>query len=136
MDFNQMREIVQELNVNTNFLTYAVLIGIMADFATGIAKGYKTDGKVSSSKLRSGGFKKAGMILVVFLSYGLSLLFNDTRHIIFNTIQIYYVYTESVSIIENLIELGVDVPWPLRKILGDKKHSLEEPEDEEYDHQI
>ena len=107
-------------------LTVAVLIGIVLDFATGIAKGYKADHKVSSSKLRDGGFKKAGIVLVIFLAYGLSVLFGDTSHLIFNSVQLYYLYTELVSIIENLVALGVDAPPWLRKLLGEKKNEVDQ----------
>ena len=106
-------------------LTVAVLIGIVLDFATGIAKGYKADHKVSSSKLRDGGFKKAGIVLVIFLAYGLSVLLGDTSHLIFNSVQLYYLYTELVSIIENLVALGVDAPPWLRKLLGEKKNEVD-----------
>ena len=107
-------------------LTVAVLIGIVLDFATGIAKGYKADHKVSSSKLRDGGFKKAGIVLVIFLAYGLSVLFGDTSQLIFNSVQLYYLYTELVSIIENLVALGVDAPPWLRKLLGEKKNEVDQ----------
>lgn len=125
-EIQQLQSVFEGFELNANLLTWGVLLGILADFATGIAKGYKADGKISSSKLRDGGFKKAGMMLVVFLSYGLSMLFNDSRHIIFNSVQAYYIYTELVSLIENLICLGVDVPWILRKIIGDKKEDEHE----------
>ncbi len=120
-EMQQLQNLFNGLTLNVNLLTWAVVLGILLDFATGIAKGYKTDGRVSSSKLRDGGFKKAGIVLVVLLAYGLSALFGDTSRIIFNSVQSYYVYTELVSIIENLICLGVEVPWILRKILGEKR---------------
>lgn len=130
-EFQEIQNIISSMNINTNILTWAVLIGIMVDFITGIAKGYKTGQKISSSKLRDGSFKKAGIILVILLSYELSLLFNDNHRIIFNGVQLYYFYMETVSIMENLIEIGVDVPWVLRKALGDKKSELLNGEDNE-----
>ena len=97
------------------------MLGIVADFATGIVKGYKADGEIISKKLRDGGFKKAGIVFVVIMAYGLSMLFGDRSHIIFNSVQAYYVYTELVSILENLLAVGVPLPKVLKNVLGSKK---------------
>lgn len=120
-DVQTLENIFEGFTLNTNLLTYALLIGIVSDFATGIFKGYKADGEIISKKLRDGGFKKAGIVFVVIMAYGLSMLFGDTSHIIFNSVQAYYVYTELVSILENLAAVGVPLPKILRNILGNKK---------------
>ena len=120
-DIQTLENIFEVFTLNTNLLTYALLIGIVSDFATGIFKGYKADGEIISQKLRDGGFKKAGIVFVVIMAYGLSMLFGDTSHIIFNGVQAYYVYTELVSILENLAAVGVPLPKVLRNILGNKK---------------
>ncbi len=119
-ELEQLQSLFGNLHLNTNFLTYGVVFGIILDFITGLLKGYKKDGEISSSKLRDGGFKKAGIILVIVLSYGLSLLFNDQSHIIFNSVQAYYLYTELISILENLVDLNVSLPPIIKKILGNK----------------
>ena len=120
-DIQTLENIFEGFTLNTNLLTYALLIGIVSDFATGIFKGYKADGEIISQKLRDGGFKKAGIVFVVIMAYGLSMLFGDTSHIIFNSVQAYYVYTELVSILENLVAVGVPLPKVLKNILGNKK---------------
>ena len=120
-DIQTLENIFEGFTLNTNLLTYALLIGIVSDFATGIFKGYKADGEIISQKLRDGGFKKAGIVFVVIMAYGLSMLFGDTSHIIFNSVQAYYMYTELVSILENLAAVGVPLPKVLRNILGNKK---------------
>lgn len=120
-DIQILENIFEGFTLNTNLLTYALLIGIVSDFATGIFKGYKADGEIISQKLRDGGFKKAGIVFVVIMAYGLSMLFGDTSHVIFNSVQAYYVYTELVSILENLAAVGVPLPKMLRNILGNKK---------------
>lgn len=102
-------------------LWLALVFGIVTDFATGIAKAYKTDGKISSSKLRDGGFKKCGMVLVCIMSLGLSEFFSDTYFIISNSVLCYYVYTELISVTENLNSLGVSLPPIFKKLLGDEK---------------
>ena len=113
-----LESIFEGFTLNTNCLTWALLFGMVLDFATGIAKGYKTEGKPSSAKLRCGGFKKAGIVMVVLLSYGLSLLFTDSNRIIFNSVQCYYIYMELISILENLTELDVKLPKLLKMVLG------------------
>lgn len=120
-DIQTLESIFEGFTLNTNLLTYAVLAGIVSDFATGIFKGYKADGEIISQKLRDGGFKKAGIVFVVIMAYGLSMLFGDKSHIIFNSVQAYYVYTELVSILENLVAVGVPLPKVLKNILGNKK---------------
>ena len=109
-DMTMLQNLFKGFTLNTNFLTWALLIGIVIDFVTGIAKGYKLEGKPSSKKLRNGGFKKAGIVLVVVMSYCLSILFTDTSRIIFNSVQCYYIYMELISTLENLDELGVRLP--------------------------
>ena len=120
-DIQVLDNIFEGFTLNTNLLTYAVMLGIVADFATGIVKGYKADGEIIWKKLRDGGFKKAGMVFVVIMAYGLSMLFGDRSHIIFNSVQAYYVYTELVSILENLLAVGVPLPRVLKNVLGNKK---------------
>ena len=51
----------------------------------------------------------------------LSLMFNDRNFLIYHSVQAYYIYTELVSILENLEDLGVKLPRVLEKILGKKK---------------
>ena len=120
-DLQILESVFEGFTLNTNLLTYAVMLGIVADFVTGIVKGYKADGEIISKKLRDGGFKKAGIVFVVIMAYGLSMLFGDRSHIIFNSVQAYYVYTELVSILENLVAVGVPLPKVLKNILGNKK---------------
>lgn len=106
-----------DFSVNFNFLWISLFCGIILDFITGIAKAYKSEGGASSSKLRDGGFKKCGIIVVAIMSLGLSKIFNDTYNAITNSVLCYYVYTELVSIIENLEEMGVPLPPLLKKII-------------------
>ena len=119
-DLENLQAMFSGFSLNIGYITYALLALIVTDFATGIVKAYKAHG-LNSSKLRDGGFKKAGIILVVVLGYGLSLLFTDSNFIIFHSIEAYYIYTELVSVIENLGELGVNMPAWLVKITGGKR---------------
>ena len=109
-----------DFTINFNLLWIALICGIVFDFITGIAKAYRTEGKISSSKLRDGGFKKCGIIFVAIMSLGLSEIFCDTYFIITNSVLCYYIYTELVSITENLDAMGVPLPPIFKKITGKK----------------
>ena len=122
MEIETFAKLFGDFTINFNLLWIALICGIILDFVTGIAKAYKTDGKICSSKLRDGGFKKCGIILVAVISLGMSGIFNDKYYIITNSVLCYYVYTELISIIENLDAMGVPIPPILRKIGGHKEN--------------
>lgn len=119
----ELMELFQGFSVNVNLLWYALGVLIICDFATGIAKAYRKDKYVLSSKLRDGGFKKCGMLSVALLGIGLSYLFGDSKLLISNGIVAYYVYTELVSVIENLDALGIPLPPVIKNITGSREKS-------------
>ena len=131
-DMNAIMSLVEGFEgtfaLRTNGLFLALLIGIATDFATGIAKGYKLYGRPSSAKLRDGGIKKAGIVLLVILSFGLSYMLTDTKHLLANTVMCYYIYMELISILENLEALGVQLPKIFVKILGEVKDDKKDEE--------
>lgn len=115
----ELQNLFQGCSINVGFLGYALCILMVADLVTGIVKGYKTSGIVSA-KLRDGGFKKCGVLAVVAVSYALGILLNDENHLIVNGVMAYYVYTEIVSVFENLNDLNIPLPPILKNILGRK----------------
>ena len=120
-DIKTLEELFGGVNINYGVFLWVVVAFIAADFVTGILRAYKNDGRVNSSKLRDGGFKKCGIIFVILLGYVLSLTFGDTNLMIYHSVQAYYIYTELISILENLDDLGVKLPRILEKILGKKQ---------------
>jgi len=119
-DITALEQLFEGMSINYGMLMLVVVMFIVADFMTGIFRAYKNDGRVNSSKLRNGGFKKCGIIFVIMLGYVLSVTLNDNNFVIYHSIQAYYLYTELVSILENLDDLGVKLPKILEKILGKK----------------
>ena len=115
----QLQSLFDGQIINVSFLGYALCILIVVDLITGIVKGYRTDGIVSS-KLRDGGFKKFGVLMVVAVSYALGVLLNDEKHLIVHGVMAYYVYTEIISVFENINALGIPLPPLLKNILGRK----------------
>ena len=119
-DITSLEKLFEGFSINYGILLWVLIVFIVADFFTGIFRAYKNDGRVNSSKLRNGGFKKCGIIFVIDLGYVLSGTFNDKNFMIYHSIQAYYIYTELVSILENLEDLGVKLPKILERILGKK----------------
>ena len=115
----ELQSLFEGYSVNVSFLGYALCLLVVADLVTGLVKGYLKEGIVSS-KLRDGGFKKCGVLAVVAVSYALGILLNDAKHLIVNGVMAYYVYTEIVSVFENLNELDIPLPPILKNILGRK----------------
>lgn len=113
---NELEQIFSEFSLNYNFLWTGLFLFIACDFFTGILKAYKTK-SVISSKLRDGGFKKGGIVVVCLIGCFLSSLFNDCNRIISNSVLCYYIYSELVSVIENLNELEIPLPPVIKKIV-------------------
>lgn len=108
--------------------TTVVIIAIavvfnLFDLLTGIIKAFKSDQKLNSTKLRDGIFKKTGF----FLLYTFACMLNVARikfdaPIPIDVIPIvcgYVVFTEIVSITENICSINTDIaPDFLKKLIG------------------
>lgn len=93
------------------------------DLITGLVKAFKDEKKLNSTKLRDGLFKKSGFMLL----YCFAVMLNIARVKfkfpfpvdIVPIICGYVVFTEIISIIENLSEINSEiVPEILRKLIG------------------
>lgn len=102
----------------------AIVLGLaLADFATGIIKGYVT-GQLSSSKMRRGGLNKICELIVMATACGLEIGINKLGQyyespvlasvtgtvaaiIVFG----YIVIMELISILENYAEIEPDAIW-------------------------
>ncbi|MDD6215015.1 MAG: phage holin family protein [Firmicutes bacterium] len=118
-DVETLQSIFSGMQLNFGIFMLVLAVFIATDFVTGILKAYKNEKKISSSKLRDGGFKKAGIVLTVVLGFCLSKLFSDENYLILHCVQAYYIYTEFISILENLEAMDIDIPKIFKKILGD-----------------
>lgn len=98
----------------------ALLIAIILDYLTGIAKGYVTKALNSNTGLK-GIIKKLGILAMVALATAIDRIAGDTGLI--RTLLCYYlVANEGLSIIENLGAMDIMVP----KFLKDKLEQLKE----------
>ena len=93
------------------------------DFISGIIAGYKKDGKLISTKMRDGLFKKCGFILCYIFAYSLNFAQHkiglDININILPGVCVYVIFTEIVSIIENISILNDKIlPEKIKKIIG------------------
>lgn len=117
MDF---LKILQE-NITLETLYYVFSILVAFDVATGIIKAWK-NGKFKSRTMRDGLFASLGELMLLALSIAISTLIPISRVVIFMLL-IYMVLKEFGSILENLIDIGVNVPtWLIKglKVYTDK----------------
>ncbi|WP_167815257.1 phage holin family protein [Sporolactobacillus shoreae] len=105
-----------------------VFMGI--DYATGLIYAGSIHDLASRKSLR-GIRKKVGMLLLVAAGYWLDVVLGDqSSEVMRNLIIMMLVATEGISIVENLIKLGVDVPDVFKGMLEtfDVKHVGEDKE--------
>lgn len=109
-------------------MQYIIMLTIVfglaiADFATGLIKGYCT-GQLSSRKMRSGGLNKICELIIMATACGLEVGINQLGHyyesdtlagiagavaaiVVFG----YIVIMELISILENYAEINKDAAW-------------------------
>ena len=105
-----------------HYIVIALIFNII-DCISGLLAGYKKDGKLISSKLRTGLFKKSGFVLCYILSYFLNIaqqkLDLDINVNMLPVVCVYVIFTEIVSIIENISYLNDKIlPEKIKKIIG------------------
>lgn len=112
-------------------LILQTLVFLMAvDYITGvIAAIFKKSNKTKSGKLSSkAGFKglaKKLMVLVVCaIAYRIDILLK-AENLLYNTVLLFYVSNEGISILENIINMGVKVPDKLKNVIESIKEEKE-----------
>lgn len=119
----------------------------IVDYITGlIAAKYRTDGTISSYRAMKGVFKKVTMWLLVvvgamideLLAYTSSTLgFGVTlNYLVASIVAIWIVCNELISILENMIDIGISIPaflLPLVKNIKSKAETATGNEEEEND---
>ena len=93
-----------------------LLIAIVIDILAGMCKGAK-NGELSSKRIREGVMTKSAYLLVLVLVYQFDLLVGNSEPV-FRTVATWlYIFTETVSVFENLHEMGVPIPKKLYDVL-------------------
>lgn len=126
-----------------------LLVGCnLIDYATGLAAAkYRQDGGISSYKSIRGIFKKVGMWLLVIVGSFMDVLIQyavecvglglTVPFVVATLVAVWLVVNEIISILENLIDIGVNMPpflMPIVKYIKkqvEEKAKLEETEEQE-----
>ena len=124
-------EILKELNtyitLNTLYTLFAFFIFV--DNVTGLIKAFKT-GRIKSRSLRDGLFCSVGEL--VLLAIAIILVYFIPKISLFIFMLIFFMaLKELISILENLVEIGVRLPkWLIKglKVYTDKLENLGEQE--------
>ena len=102
------------------------LIGFtVADYGTGIIKAILTK-TLRSGAAYKGGIRKILIYVIVGVAAALDKLLLEDAPILRSIAICYYIATEGLSILENIIQCGVPVPDKLRDVLQRLKNNSEE----------
>ncbi len=124
----------------------SIILGLaLADFATGIIKGYVTN-QLNSTKMRRGGVNKLGELIVMATACGLEIgirmlgsyyesdvLASVTGAVTAIAVFIYIVIMELISILENYAEINTEASWVKSIVKKLKNVSREEDNNERKD---
>lgn len=105
-------------------LITALGIFMIIDYATGCMVGFST-GKVGSKIAFKGIMKKAAMILAVVLAVQLDYISGSGGSFMRNTMVMFLIGMEGISIVENLGHLGVKIPKQISQVFAQLKEENE-----------
>ena len=93
-----------------------LLIVIALDYLTGIMSAFKTK-TVSSSEGYMGIMKKASIFVIIILAAQLDKMTGNSAQLFRNCTAFFFISNDSLSILENVGELGVELPSFLQNAL-------------------
>lgn len=107
-----------------------LLVGNITDYITGIAASPYRKEQVSSYKGIRGIYKKVGMWILIFIGWMMDMLISYTvqhiglaislPYIVATVVAVWLNCNEIISILENLIDIGIEIPpflMPLAKLI-------------------
>lgn len=98
-------------------LALEILLIIMAiDYLTGVAGAFKTK-TLSSSKGYMGIIKKASIFAIVILAAQIDRITGNSSHLFRNSTAFFFVANDALSVLENVGELGIELPYFLKNAL-------------------
>lgn len=112
------------------FPVVLLVISNVTDYITGITASKYRKEQVSSYKGIRGIYKKVGMWILIFVGWMMDMLVNYTvqyigltislPYIVATVVAVWLICNEIISILENLIDIGVEIPpflMPLAKMI-------------------
>lgn len=108
-----------------NGLLVALLFFMGIDYVTGVLSAIKAH-SLSSNVGFWGLIRKGCILLVVGLSNLLDVYVLDGEGMARNATTLFYISNEGISILENMVELGLKVPNKIKRILAELQESDED----------
>lgn len=97
--------------------TFLLLVIMLLDIASGVLKGWKSN-NLRSAISSLGIAKKGGILLTILFAFTLDLAINNGQPIFVPMFVWVSIGNESLSFVENIQALGVQVPEAMTKRLG------------------
>lgn len=101
---------------NIDVIYQVLLVVIVLDVISGVILAFNNK-TLSAEFAQIGIFKKGGEIVLVGLAWYIQRLLPGTNVPLAQTMAGFYIYVESLSVVENAAKLGVPIPDFLRKAL-------------------
>lgn len=122
-----MIDIIQTLHFTNRIWLLVLPVAMMGiDIVTGVINAWKQK-DFQSTKMRAGLAKKAGELLIIVIgvlfTYGMGV-----PDYIIKFISLYIIVMELMSIVENLDKLGVPLPKPIKDVINNAGHAMQEEE--------
>ena len=119
----EIYQFISQFSFRNELWVLFIPLGLMAiDILTGIVKAWAQN-NFKSAIMRAGLAKKAEEILILIagelISFGLML-----PDAVMNGVSLYIIFMESMSILENVDELGIPVPGFIKKVINNVDDQL------------
>ena len=103
-----------------------LLIVMTLDYITGVVSAFKQK-TVSSNKGYMGLVKKGGIFVIIILAAQMDRMTSNDNHIFRNCTALFFVANDALSVLENVGELGIELPAFLRSALIKLREVHENP---------
>ena len=103
-----------------------LLIVMTLDYITGVVSAFKQK-TVSSNKGYMGLVKKGGIFVIIILAAQMDRMTGNDNHIFRNCTALFFVANDALSVLENVGELGIELPAFLRSALIKLREVHENP---------
>lgn len=116
-----MMELLQSILTKETKILFIIVVAILVlEMLTGLIKGYK-ENALNSTKFKDGLLKKSSYFIQIILAALVSLMMSQPYLLYCDLL--FISASEGISILENLVEIGVPVPDFLRNVLIKTKDS-------------
>ncbi|MCM3736460.1 phage holin family protein [Bacillus cytotoxicus] len=121
-NFDNLQIVHAYLFGNVKFLDLLIVL-MLVDIVTGIIRATK-ENRLRSRSALFGYARKIGVFGIIILANIIDIILSLKGAVAFATV-LFYIANEGLSIIENLVQIGVKVP----SVIADKLHVIQEQED-------